>query len=640
MPRLAFGTLTAAFLLSAGPAHTYSSQQIGINDNRSAAGTLKDGVLTLRLEVREGEWHPDRDADPGIIVHAFAEQGKAPLVPGPLVRVPEGTEIHAFVQNALADSTLIVYGLSTRGTTTDAEADTVQIKPGATREVRFVAGAPGTYFYMGRTAPARTNVRGPDPRLARAGIDAELGGAFIIDPRGASGPARDRVFVLSLWGKDRAPGEAPGPNDPILRYTINGKAWPNTERLTYSTGDSVRFRVMNVSNFAHPMHLHGFYFDVRSRGDESRDSTFAAAGSPHRVVTERVAPGRTATMTWVPERAGYWLFHCHDNLHALRNSPLDESRLPDVQTMHIVNHALEMMGGLTMGIEVRPSGPVTLTAEPRARRWLRLVARVDSTGAGTDDEPAYGYALHERNTTSLASRPLLPGPTIVLARGEPVSIMVVNELNEGTSVHWHGIELDSYYDGVSGFAGHPGRIAPVIAPRDSFEARFTPPRSGTFIYHPHADDIRQQKAGMSGVLVVVDSVAAFDSSTDIVLLISVPRHKVDFPTHVLLNGSLNPAPREMRVGQRYRLRIIDIHTYRPSMIVRVARDSTLLTWRAIAKDGMDLPADQATLRPATQQLGNGETYDFELIPAAAGLLHFAVTSQAGAMLVSLPIHVR
>jgi FtsP/CotA-like multicopper oxidase with cupredoxin domain len=180
----------------------------------------------------------------------------------------------------------------------------------------------------------------------------------------------------------------------------------------------------------------------------------------------------------------------------------------------------------------------------------------------------------------------------------------------------------------------------VIAPRDSFEARFTPPRSGTFIYHPHADDIRQQKAGMSGVLVVVDSVAAFDSSTDIVLLISVPRHKVDFPTHVLLNGSLNPAPREMRVGQRYRLRIIDIHTYRPSMIVRVARDSTLLTWRAIAKDGMDLPADQATLRPATQQLGNGETYDFELIPAAAGLLHFTVTSQAGAMLVSLPIHVR
>ena len=638
MPRLAFGTLAAAVLFGAGPARTYSPQ-IGINDNRAAAGTLKDGVLTLRLEARDGEWHPDRDADPGIIVHAFAEQGKVALVPGPLMRVPEGAEIHAFVRNALA-STLTVYGFSTRGTQINPEADSVQIEAGATREVRFVAGAPGTYFYMGRTARAGTNIRGPDPRLARAGIDDELGGAFIIDPRGTRGPARDRVFVLALWGKDRAPGEAPGPNDPILRYTINGKAWPNTERLAYATGDSVRFRVMNVSNFAHPMHLHGFYFDVRSRGDESRDSTFDPAGSPHRVVTERVAPGRTATMTWVPERAGYWLFHCHDNLHALRNSPLDESRLPDVQTMHIANHALEMMGGLTMGIEVRPSGTVTLAAEPRARRWLRLVARVDSAGAGTDAEPAYGYVLHDGNSTAPSSGSLLPSPTIVLARGEPVSIMVVNELSEGTSVHWHGIELDSYYDGVSGFAGHPGRIAPVIAPRDSFEARFTPPRSGTFIYHPHADDIRQQKAGMSGALVVVDSVAAFDPSTDIVLLITAPRYKVDNPSHVLLNGSLSPAPREMRVGQRYRLRIIDVHTYRPSMIAQVARDSTLLTWRAIAKDGMDLPPDQATLRPAAQQMGNGETYDFELIPTAAGPLRFTVTSQAGAVLVTLPIHVR
>ena len=40
-----------------------------------------------------GEWHPDGDADPGIVVPAFGEEGKPSLVPGPLVRVPEGTEI-------------------------------------------------------------------------------------------------------------------------------------------------------------------------------------------------------------------------------------------------------------------------------------------------------------------------------------------------------------------------------------------------------------------------------------------------------------------------------------------------------------------------------------------------------------------
>jgi FtsP/CotA-like multicopper oxidase with cupredoxin domain len=234
---------------------------------------------------------------------------------------------------------------------------------------------------------------------------------------------------------------------------------------------------------------------------------------------------------------------------------------------------------------------------------------------------------------------LLPGPTILLKRGEPVSITVVNELPEPTAVHWHGIELDSYYDGVAGFAGHPGRIAPAIAPRDSFEARFTPPRSGTFIYHPHADEVRQQQAGLSGAIVVVDSPAAFDPEKDIVVLISVPRHNAGADT-VLLNGDPSPAVREFRVGERYRLRLINIHTYRPNMIARLVRDSTLLAWRAIAKDGNDLPAERATTRPAAQQMGNGETYDFEFVPNAPGNLRLTVSSGVGVVLASMPIRVR
>ena len=98
----------------------------------------------------------------------------------------------------------------------------------------------------------------------------------------------------------------------------------------------------------------------------------------------------------------------------------------------------------------------------------------------------------------------------MLKRGEPVSITVVNHLREPTAVHWHGIELESYFDGVADFSGAGTRIAPAIAPGDSFEARFTPPRSGTFMYHPHADEMRQQQAGLSGALLVVDELARFD----------------------------------------------------------------------------------------------------------------------------------
>jgi FtsP/CotA-like multicopper oxidase with cupredoxin domain len=241
---------------------------------------------------------------------------------------------------------------------------------------------------------------------------------------------------------------------------------------------------------------------------------------------------------------------------------------------------------------------------------------------------------------SRTQAPLLPGPTIVLKRGEPVTITVVNELREATAVHWHGIELESYYDGVADFAGMGRRLAPAIAPRDSFEARFTPPRSGTFIYHPHADEVRQQQAGMSGALVVVDDPQRFDPTHDIVILLTVPRTAAEAADVTWINGSSAPAPLELRAGDRYRLRIIDIHTFRPSMIVRIDRDSTLARWRPLAKDGMDLPATRAVARPARQQMGNGETYDFEFAPTTPGEYHLTVTSGVGVLLNSMLVRVR
>jgi FtsP/CotA-like multicopper oxidase with cupredoxin domain len=220
-----------------------------------------------------------------------------------------------------------------------------------------------------------------------------------------------------------------------------------------------------------------------------------------------------------------------------------------------------------------------------------------------------------------------------------VAITVVNRLPEATSVHWHGIELESYFDGVAGYSGEGRRISPAIAPGDSFVARFTPPRSGTFMYHPHADETRQQQAGMAGVLVVVDSLASFDRAHDIPVLLTTPRRLTDAATSVLVNGSPAPRPLELRAGERYRLRFVDVHTFRPSMIVRLLRDSSLVRWRAVAKDGMELPEDRATMRPSIQQFGNGETYDFELT-AETGEMRITVSSAGGMLLATLPLRVR
>jgi FtsP/CotA-like multicopper oxidase with cupredoxin domain len=384
------------------------------------------------------------------------------------------------------------------------------------------------------------------------------------------------------------------------------------------------------------MHLHGFYFNVDSRGDE-RHHVVLPRTSPHLVVTERIAGGQTFSFTWKPTRPGNWLFHCHDNGHLTPGRPFDHSAPPSPTVQH--DHAGgmdKMMEGPVMGITVTGrSIERPVAASPL--RQLRLVARVDT--GGTPDEPAYGYTLHEGAPAQAPNGPYLPGPTILLKKNQPVTIIVENQLPEPTSVHWHGIELESYFDGVPGFAGEGKRLAPAIAPGKTFEARFTPPRSGTFIYHTHLDDMRQQRAGLSGALLVVDDPAAYDPARDWVMLVTVPRTVAD-AAKVLLNGTLAPEAREMRVGQRYRLRLINIHTNRPAMRIRLLQGENLLRWRIVAKDGMDLPADQLRDSTAEIQMGNGETYDVEYQPTVAGDIRVDVTSNILVLLNSMPIRVR
>ena len=598
-----------------------ATERIAVNDNRTSAGTLAGDTLTLALDARKGMWYPDRDGGPGTEVKAFGVAGGALQIPGPAIRVREGTTITARVRNSL-DEDLVLHGFYTRPGKATGTEPAVTVPPGQTKEITFLAGQPGTYYYWGASDAVTTIA-------TRGARESQLVGAFVVDareePRGA-----DRILLISnLLANQPASGA-------VGRMVINGKSWPHTERLAYAVGDAVRLRLINAGSAVHPMHLHGFYFNVDSRGDEGLDTVFAPGSSPRMVVTERLAPGRTFSMTWRPTRPGNWLFHCHDNIHLRPGSPLDGGPAPTGHH-HVENHALEMMAGPVMGITVtgKSTEPASVTAP---RRQLTLVARVDQ--GGTDAEPAFGYTLHAGSNTAAPSPPFLPGPTIVLRRGEPVSITVRNELPEPTAVHWHGIELESYYDGVAGYSGEGKRITPAIPAGGSFDARFTPPRSGTFIYHTHVDEIRQQQAGLSGALLVLDDPTTFNPDRDLVLMITIPRSNIEAATTVLLNGSSKPMLREMRVGEHYRLRFINVHTARPSMRMRLLRDTTLLEWRALAKDGMDLPADQAVTGPSEIQMGNGETYDFDFVPTAAGDLRIDVTNNVGVLLVSMPIRVR
>src|SRR5215468_2598208 len=596
------------------------TEQIAPNDNRIPAGTLANGVLTLHLEARTGRWFPDGDQQPSVSVSAFGIEGGPLQTPGPLIRVPAGTEIRVDVRNRLSEA-FAVHGLYSRPA---VEPDApVGVPAGEARQFRFMAEEPGTYFYWASGAADGT---------IQQQRDTLLSGALVVDPRdGATAP--DRVLVIEHWTNGVRNAIGGRVAESRRRFVINGLSWPHTERLSHGVGDVVHMRVINVSAGVHPMHLHGFYFNVDSRGDERHDELFPADSSPHLVVTERLDIGRTFTMTWKPTRPGNWLFHCHDAAHLDYGGRLDTTG-PEPADLHhhVTNHALEMMAGPVLGITV--TGKSAEAPARGARRSLRLVARVDD--GSTSAEPAYAYALDGEHATS--KPPSAIGPTLILKRGEPVAITIANQLPEETSVHWHGIELESYFDGVPGFAGDGQHIAPPVPPGGSFVARFTPPRSGTFIYHAHVDDTRQQQAGLSGPLLIVDDPRRFDPEHDVVLMVTTPRQNPQ-QNVVFINGSAAPSPREMHVDQHYRLRLINLHVARPSMRMRLLRGDTLLPWRALAKDGMDLPDDRRTEGRAEVQMGNGETYDFDFEPREAGYLRFDVTNAGGVLLASMPIHV-
>jgi FtsP/CotA-like multicopper oxidase with cupredoxin domain len=85
-----------------------------------------------------------------------------------------------------------------------------------------------------------------------------------------------------------------------------------------------------------------------------------------------------------------------------------------------------------------------------------------------------------------------PGPTIEVVEGDRVRLFVTNRLPEATSVHWHGQRLPSGMDGVTGLTQR------AIAPGKTYVYEFVAQHAGTFMYHPHADEMVQMAMGMMG----------------------------------------------------------------------------------------------------------------------------------------------
>ncbi len=157
----------------------------------------------------------------------------------------------------------------------------------------------------------------------------------------------------------------------------------------------------------------------------------------------------------------------------------------------------------------------------------------------------------------------IPGPTIEAVVGQRVRIYVTNRLPAPTAIHWHGLEIPNGMDGVAGITQR------AIGPGETFRYEFDLPRAGTFMYHPHTDEMTQIGLGMMGAIVVYPEQPE-PVDRDFVITLSEfavragrrrpdTTEMVDFDV-LTINGKVFPHTESLRVelGDRVRIRIINL----------------------------------------------------------------------------------
>ena len=278
------------------------------------------GVKVFDIEASVIRWN----ILPGVTVDAYAYNRQ---IPGPRLELTQGDRVRVNFRNELPETaTIHWHGLIVpNGMDGPAEITQPPVPKGGTYAYEFTVEQTGTYFYHSHDHPDRTQALG-------------LYGALLIAPKEPAGEVRadlDYTIQLQEWLKREwltYPAmlmEGALPN----YFTINGKAYPDTDTIRMRVGQTVKLRFIGTNNnFVHPMHVHGGPFQVVARDGETMPESARFLAD-----TVNVGPGQRYDVIWTARRPGKWLVHCHIPHHTANNNVEEKGG-----------------GGLTMVIEVAP----------------------------------------------------------------------------------------------------------------------------------------------------------------------------------------------------------------------------------------------------------------------------------------------
>jgi FtsP/CotA-like multicopper oxidase with cupredoxin domain len=232
-----------------------------------------------------------------------------------------------------------------------------------------------------------------------------------------------------------------------------------------------------------------------------------------------------------------------DTYNVMDYGPVDYGGGPQTAAHHSVG--VDRLTGPEQGT---PDFTRTLTAERTTIR-LRSGRRIDA------------WAFDGR----------VPGPKLTVHQGDLVEVTLVNEdIGDGVSIHWHGVDVPNADDGVSGVTQD------AVMPGERYTYRFRVQQQGTFWYHSHQQSSHQVERGLYGVLVVLPRRGLPSGTLDLTAVAH------SFTGTQALGTNDGAQPRAVATGTPVRLRLVNTD----SSTQRFALGGT--PFRVVAIDGDDL----------------------------------------------------